>query len=74
MVVLIILIVMGANTIMSVAAEIRKYVSHRESMDVVRDLAERGMSADEIERVMTAKPESPFVHAARKWQGHRGNV
>lgn len=54
MVVVIVAIVMGTGVITSVASEIRKYASHRESMEAIRDLAERGMNAAEIERILNA--------------------
>jgi hypothetical protein len=58
MVVLIIMVVMAGKAVMTIATEIGKYAAHRESMEAVREMVERGMSADEIERVLTAKPES----------------
>lgn len=62
MVVVIVAIVMGTGAITSVASEIRKYASHRESMEAIRDLAERGMSAAEIERILNAGPQSHTVN------------
>jgi hypothetical protein len=62
MVVVIVAVVMGTGVITSVAGEIRKYASHRESMEVIRDLAERGMSAAEIERILNAGPGSHHIN------------
>lgn len=58
MVTVIVIVVMGTGVITSVASEIRKYFSHRETIEVIRELAERGMSADEIERILNSGPES----------------
>ena len=62
MVVVIVAVVMGTNVITSIAKEIRRYASHRESIEVIRELAERGMSAEEIERVLHAAPETRHVN------------
>ena len=58
MVTVIVIVVMGTGVITSLASEVRKYVSHRETIEVIRELAERGMNADEIERILNAGPES----------------
>jgi len=62
MVVVIVTVVMGTKVITSIASEIRKYASHRESAEVIRDLAERGMGAEEIERILNAGPETNYVN------------
>jgi len=58
LVAVIVIVSVGVGGITSIAREIRKYASHRESMEVIADLAERGMSADEIERVLNSGPRS----------------
>ena len=62
MVVVIVSVVMCAKVVTSIASEIRKYASHRESAEVIRDLAERGMSAEQIERILNAGPEKHYVN------------
>jgi hypothetical protein len=55
MVVLIVLIGCTAGVISSIAKQVRKYVCHRQEVDLKRDLVERGLSIEEIERVIAAK-------------------
>ncbi len=62
MVTVIVVVVMGVGLITSVAREIRKYASHRESMEVIRELADRGMSADQIERLLKAGPDPDYCN------------
>ncbi len=38
-----------------VASQIRKYACYRHELEFKRDLVERGLSVDEIERVVAAK-------------------
>ena len=52
-------IILGALGIMLamvgiVSAELSKYARHRLDADLKRDLVERGMSAEEIERILEA--------------------
>ena len=49
---------MSIGLITTVAAQFRKYVSHRHELEFKRDLVERGLSIDEIERVVAAKSSS----------------
>ena len=44
-----------AGVLITIVTEIRKYFVHRELMELKRELAGHGMSADEIERVVTAE-------------------
>jgi len=55
MIVLIVLISCTAGVITSIFKQVRKYSSHRQELDFKRDLVERGLSADEIERIIAAK-------------------
>jgi hypothetical protein len=54
MIVLVVLISCAAGVITSIAKQIRKYGSHRQELDFKRELVERGMSVDEIERIIAA--------------------
>lgn len=40
-----------------IAREVRKFVTHRADLDAKREMIDRGMSADEIERVFRAGQE-----------------
>ena len=55
MIVLIVLIGCGAGVISSIAKEIRKYGCHRHDIEFKRELVDRGMSAEEIERIVQAR-------------------
>jgi cell division protein FtsL len=54
MIVLIVLISCAAGTVTSMVKELRKFASHRQEVSLKRDLVERGLSIDEIERVVAA--------------------
>ena len=41
-----------------IASQVRKYVCYRHELEFKRDLVERGLSIDEIERVVAAKSSS----------------
>ena len=49
---------MAVGLITALAAQVRKYASHRHELEFKRDLVERGLSIDEIERVVAAKSSS----------------
>ena len=55
MVVLIVLIACAAGVITGVAKEVRKYLCHREEVELKRDLLASGMNAAEIEQVVRAR-------------------
>ena len=55
-VVMIVLIFFTAWLLGSIVEELRKYACHRKDVELKRDLADRGMSADEIATLMRAKP------------------
>lgn len=55
MVVLIVLIGSVAGILGSIATQIRKYACHRQDIEFKRDLIDRGMSAEEIERIIAAR-------------------
>ena len=55
MVVLLVLIGSVAHLATSVATQVRKYASHRVETQLKRELVERGLSIDEIERVVAAQ-------------------
>jgi hypothetical protein len=58
MIVLVCLIFSVAGVISSLFKQVRKYTCHRQELDFKRDLVERGLSVDEIERVLAAKSVS----------------
>ena len=55
MVVLIVLIGSVAGVIGTIAKEVRKYFCHREEMEFKREMLDRGIDPQEIDRVMRAK-------------------
>ncbi len=58
MFVLVCLILSVAGVISSLFKQIRKYMCHRQELDFKRDLVERGLGVDEIERIVAAKSAS----------------
>lgn len=58
MIVLIVLIGCMVSVICGVTAAIGKYASHRADLQFKRELVERGLSVEEIERVIAAKSTS----------------
>lgn len=59
MIILIVFFGVAAGVITTIAAEVRKYFCHRESVELKRELLDRGLSAPEIEQVVRAEtPES----------------
>jgi hypothetical protein len=54
-IVAIVLICVVASVITSIAKQIRKYACHRNEVELKRDLVERGLSVEEIERIVAAK-------------------
>jgi hypothetical protein len=55
MMVLVVLIVCTTGVITSFFKQIRKYACYRRDIDLKRELVERGLSVDEIERIVAAK-------------------
>lgn len=55
MIVLIVLIVSLLGLFKLIAIQARIYATHREDVQLKRDLVERGLSAEEIERIVLAK-------------------
>jgi hypothetical protein len=55
MIVLIVLITCVTGAISSIATQLRKYGCHRQDTEFKRELVDRGMSAEEIERIVTAR-------------------
>ncbi len=55
MIVMIVLIACAAGVITGIAKEVRKYMCHREEIELKRELLASGMSAAEIEQVVRAK-------------------
>ena len=55
MVVVIVLICSIAGVITSIAKQTRKFACYRQELDFKREMLDRGMSSEEIERVARAK-------------------
>jgi hypothetical protein len=55
MIVVVVLIGSVAGVIGTIAKQIRKFACHRGEMQLKRELVERGLSVEEIERVIAAK-------------------
>jgi hypothetical protein len=62
MIVLIVLIVTAGSAFSAGVSHVRKYFSHRQELEFKRELLDRGMTADEIERVVRA--QSPAAREA----------
>jgi hypothetical protein len=60
---LVVLIGVGGGVITSIATQVRKYGTHRVDMQLKRELVERGLSAEEIERIVAIKSPSEHDHA-----------
>lgn len=60
MVVVIVALVMVSGIITSIGKQIRKYACLRHELEFKRELVDRGMTADEIEQIVKAKPASQF--------------
>jgi hypothetical protein len=56
MVVLIVMFGCAAGVLSGIAHQIRKYGCHRQDIDFKRELVERGLSGEEIERIVRAQP------------------
>ncbi|MEM8866035.1 MAG: hypothetical protein AAGF31_10875 [Planctomycetota bacterium] len=59
MIVLVVAIIFGVGLVSEVITAVRKYMSHLQDVQLKRDLVDRGLSVDEIERITNAgkKPE-----------------
>jgi hypothetical protein len=55
MIVLVVLISCTTGVFTSLFKQIRKYGCYRRDIDLKRDLVERGLSVEEIERIVAAK-------------------
>lgn len=55
MIVLIVLIVMATSLVGTVATQLRKWACHRQELEFKREMLDRGLGADEIERVIRAR-------------------
>ena len=56
MIVLIVLFGCVAGVLSTIVKQIRKYACHRHEMELKRELVERGLSAEEIQRIVLDKP------------------
>jgi len=59
MIITVVLIGCLTGVIMNITDEIRKYACHREDVQLKRELVERGLSVDEIERIVAARTNAP---------------
>lgn len=55
MIILVVLVGSVAGLLGTISKQIRKYACHRRDIDLKRELVERGLSVDEIERIVAAK-------------------
>lgn len=55
MIITVVLIGCAAGVIGTVAGEIRKYACHRKDVELKRDLVERGLTVEEVERIVGTK-------------------
>lgn len=55
-IVLIVLIGCGAGVLGTIATQIRRFGCHRQDINFKRELVDRGLSAEEIERIIRAQP------------------
>ena len=55
MVVIIVMMSVGAGVITTLITQIRKYASHRQELEFKREMLDRGLSVDEIEKIVQAK-------------------
>jgi hypothetical protein len=55
MIVLVVLIVMAASLVGTIATQVRKWACHRQEIEFKRELLDRGMGVEEIERMVQAK-------------------
>jgi hypothetical protein len=58
MIVLVVLFGSISGAIIGVSVELRKYASHRQTLQFKRDLVERGLGGDEIEQIVAAQTPS----------------
>jgi hypothetical protein len=59
MVVFVVLIGSVAGVIKIAATEIRKFGCHRQDIEFKREMVDRGLSAEEIERILAASSRAP---------------
>ncbi len=55
MIVLVVLIVTIGSLVGGVAKQVRKFACHRQELEFKRELLDRGMGAEELERVVRAR-------------------
>ncbi len=65
MIVLIVLFSCIAGVISTIAKETRKFVCHREEMELKREMLDRGMEAGEIDQVLRATTHHKSSSKAR---------
>ncbi len=65
MIVLVCLFFSLAGIVNTVAKQIRRYACHRQELDLKRELLDRGMGVEEIERVVQASSGSSYDKSAK---------
>jgi hypothetical protein len=66
MIVLVVLIVTAGSLVGTIATQVRKWACHRQEIEFKRELLDRGMGVEEIERMVQAKG----LGADSKTKGH----
>ena len=62
MIVLVVMIGCATAVVSSIAVETRKYFCHRNEMELKREMLDRGLEAEEIERTLRASaPTAEYV-------------
>ncbi len=56
MIVMVVLIGCVTGVLIEIAKQIRKYGCHRQELEFKRELVERGLGAEEIERIVRSQP------------------
>jgi hypothetical protein len=62
MIVLIVLIVTAGSALSGAFSQLRKYFSHRQELEFKRELLDRGMNAEDLERVVKARGPASESH------------
>ena len=57
MIVMIVLIGCVTGVLCEIAKQIRKYGCHRQDIELKRELVERGLGAEEIDRIVSTQPK-----------------
>jgi len=61
---LVVIVVLGAGMVSSVFKQIRKFACHRNELEFKREMIDRGLSVEEVERLLTAQSSQGADHGA----------